>query len=361
VTNPDPAKLGFTPDYRRVTVMFANYVGVSDLIEDMGDSRPDLITAHLNDYFVHMAEIVGRYDGALARMDQYSVGDRLVIFFGAPRVHEDDPVRAINAALDMQEATRQRFSALQLPEGVYRFRQRIGINTGTLFAGNVGVSDIEEKADGAQRRQEYTLMGDDINMAARLMSKAEWNEILISDKTQKEVKAYFALRDRGQLKVKGKEILIPTFQVLARRDEIGRTRGLGEEETPLADREDELLALQRCGEALMGGRGQIVSIVGDSGLGKSRLMRELRQRLFGDRDASPGDGVRWLEGHALSFSEQVSYWLAAQVLHRAIEPAALPPQSGFPAAGGNPAVTADDTLYTLWEQGEALLGKAIAR
>jgi|GEM_PF-380868 len=342
VTSPGPVRI--MAERRLVTVMFANYEGVSDLIEDMGSSRPDLITAHLNDYFVHMAEIVGRYEGALARMDQYSVGDRLVVFFGAPRAHEDDPVRAVYTALEMQEATRQHFAALQLPEGIYRFRQRVGINTGSLFAGNVGVSDADDVFDRPDRRQEYTLMGDDINMAARLMSKAEWGEILISDKTQERVKAFFDLRDRGALKVKGKEIAIPTFQVAGRRAKIGRTRGLGDKEPPLADRADELAILQRCGEELMGGRGQIVSIVGDSGLGKSRLMRELRQWLFGRQGA---DGARWLEGHAVSFSEQVSYWLAAQILHRAISV--------------QPGASADDTLYALWEQGEALLGKPAAR
>ncbi len=381
-----PGEIRIMPERRLVTVMFANYEGVSDLIEDMGSSRPDLITAHLNDYFVHMAEIVGRYEGSLARMDQYSVGDRLVVFFGAPRAHEDDPVRAVYTALEMQEATRQHFAALQLPEGIYRFRQRVGLNTGTLFAGNVGVSDTEDSPDGdlrqvdrppdplapwpagagqdgqaraGDRRQEYTLMGDDINMAARLMSKAEWGEILISDKTQEQVQAFFDLRDRGQLKVKGKEITIPTFQVVGRRAKIGRTRGLGDRESPLADREDELAALRRCGEELMSGRGQIVSIIGDSGLGKSRLMRELRRWLFGQGSPSGGrqspgqtgregvDGTRWLQGRAVSFSEQVSYWLAAQILHRAVAP--------------QPDASADDTLYALWEQGEALLGKSAAR
>ncbi|MBN1139761.1 MAG: tetratricopeptide repeat protein [Anaerolineae bacterium] len=346
-----PGQVRIVPDRRLVTVMFVNYEGASDLIEDMGGSRPDLITSHLNDYFVHMAEIVGRYEGSLARMDQYSIGDRLVVFFGAPRAHEDDPVRAVYAALEMQEATRQYFAALQLPEGIYRFRQRVGINTGTLFAGNVGVSDIGDQIDRPDRRQEYTLMGDDINMAARLMSKAEWGGILISDRTQEQVKAFFDLRDRGQLKVKGKEIAIPSFQVMGRRAKIGRTRGLGDTETPLADREDELTALQRCGKEFMNGRGQIVSIVGDSGLGKSRLMRELRGRLFGQQP-SIGDrqgvgGMRWLQGQAVSFSEQVSYWLAAQILHRAVAP--------------RPDANADDMLYALWEQGEALLGKPAAR
>lgn len=104
VQNPLNARI--EPENRPVTVMFANYKGVSRLIEKMGDSSPELITHHLNNYFVHMAKIVEQYEGTVARMDQYSVGDRLVIFFGAPHAHEDDPVRAATTALKMQEAVR---------------------------------------------------------------------------------------------------------------------------------------------------------------------------------------------------------------------------------------------------------------
>ena len=332
-----PLEVQITPDHRRVTVMFANYLGVSDLIEDMGATRPEAITTHLNDYFVHMATIVEQFEGSLARMDQYSIGDRLVIFFGAPRAHEDDPVRAVYTALDMQAATHQHFAALQLPEGIYRFRQRIGINTGHLFAGNVGAPD---------RRQEYTLMGDDINMAARLMSKAEWGDILISDKTLERVEAFFEVRDRGRLKVKGKEILVPTFQVVGPREKIGQTRGLSGGPSPLTDREDELATLKHCGELLQGGRGGIVALIGNSGLGKSRLTRELRHWLFG-QPGVPAAEIGWLEGHALSFTESISYWLAASVLLR--------------AANLKPETSPDDRLYALWEQGETLLGKAAAR
>ncbi|MGC9356340.1 MAG: adenylate/guanylate cyclase domain-containing protein [Anaerolineae bacterium] len=330
VTNPQ--EVSITPGHRPVTVTFANYVGVSDLIDDLGNKRPDLITHHLNDYFVHMAKVVEHYEGTLARMDQYSVGDRLVIFFGAPRVHEDDPVRAIYTALAMQETTRKHFAALQTSEGIYRFRQRVGINTGYLFAGNVGAPQL---------RQEYTLMGDAINMAARLMSKADWQQILVSRNTQHHVAPFFEMRDRGELKVKGKEILIPTFEVVGRRQEIGRTRGLDTGESPLIGREEALETLTRQLQALLDGRGQIISVMGDSGLGKSRLIRELRQRL------PQGEELLWLSGQALSFSEQTAYWLVAQIVLGALEL--------------SPDATDDDVLYVLWERGEALLGRETAR
>ncbi|MFN2227361.1 MAG: ATP-binding protein, partial [Anaerolineae bacterium] len=183
-----------------------------------------------------------------------------------------------------------------------------------------------------------------INMAARLMSMAKWDEVLVSDRTQIHAAAFFELEDRGQLKVKGKEIRIPTYQVLRRRQEIGRTRGLGARETALVNRDDEVTRLQACGQRLLSGRGQIVAIAGDSGLGKSRLMRELKGWLFGREDA---DAVNWLEGHALSFSERMSYWLVAQILRGVL--------------GAGSEASQDDLLFGLWEQGEALMGKEMAR
>ena len=335
VTNPKNAKIA--PENRPVTVMFANYKGVARLIEKMGRVDPDLITHHLNNYFVHMASIIERYEGTLARMDQYAVGDRLVIFFGAPRAHEDDPVRAVTTALEMQAAAVENFSALRTSQGVMRFEQRIGINTGFLFAGNAGAQDL---------RQEYTLMGDDINMAARLMSKATWGDIYISKRTKEQVEAYFDLEDMGELKVKGKEIRIPTFKVLGKRGELGRTRGFEEGESPLTGRDDQLARLKKIGlDFMKNRRGQIVTLIGNSGLGKSRLLREAKARLVTAPLVSQeqAEQMRWIEVRAFSFSEQMSYWMAAQIITLLLET----------RTNASP----DDVLYALSERCEALLGQ----
>jgi class 3 adenylate cyclase/tetratricopeptide (TPR) repeat protein len=331
----NPRNVRLTPDHRPVTVMFVNYLGISDLIEDMGDSHPEIIVAQLNSYFTYMAGVVGKYEGLLARMDQYAVGDRLVVFFGAPHAHEDDPVRAVYTALEMQAATREHFAALQTPVGIYRFRQRIGINTGALFAGNAGAPDL---------RQEYTLMGDDINMAARLMSYAGWSEIFISNKTEEFVRPYVELGDRFELKVKGKDILIPTYKVLGRRQEVGATRGLDEIDTPMVGRDAALGVLQSSGAMWLKGRGQIAVVNGNSGVGKSRLLREFRGWLGTQK--SPADMI-WVEARALSFSEHMAYWLAQDFVRGILD---LPENAN-----------ADDLLFTLWDKGETLLGKEKAR
>ena len=329
VTNPNDARI--TPEHRPVTVMFANYKGISKLIEKHGEQEPELIIQHLNNYFVHMASIVEKYEGTLARMDQYAVGDRIVIFFGAPRAHEDDPVRAVYTALEMQEAVRENFAALRTSSGVFRFEQRIGINTGHLFAGNAGAPDL---------RQEYTLMGDDINMAARLMSNAGWGQIFISKKTKEYVAAFIEVEDRGELKVKGKEIRIPTFAALGRRGEVGRTRGLDSGESPLTGRDAQLKTILERGETFLKGRGQIVSIMGNSGLGKSRLLSELQRRLKVQPQAQ---NVQWIESRALSFSEQTSYWMAAQMMRSLL--------------GISPNARQDDVLYALSERAESLMAE----
>src|SRR5574341_1280489 len=333
VTNPDEVVIN--PEHRPVTVMFANYLGMSELIEDLGSTHPDVITQQLHRYFGHVAEIVEQYEGTLARMDHYAIGDRLVIFFGAPRAHEDDPLRAVYAALDMQAATQAEFSALQTPDGVYRFRQRIGINTGHLFAGNVGAPDL---------RQEYTLMGDDINMAARLMSKADWGDIFISQKTHERVAAYIELEDKGAIPVKGKTVPIQTYRVIGRRAVIGLVRGLQGIDSPLIGRDQALQAVLKCCDTAIAGRGQILAIIGDSGRGKSRLARELKHIVMG-REETPS--LRWLEAQALSFSEGVSYWLAAQFLREAL--------------GVRPDASPGDALFALWGRGEELLGRETAR
>jgi class 3 adenylate cyclase/tetratricopeptide (TPR) repeat protein len=332
VTNPDDVRIA--PDHRPVTVMFANYVGMSELIEDMGETNPDVITYHLNQYFVKMAQVVERYEGTVARMDQYAVGDRLVIFFGAPRAHEDDPVRAVYTALEMQQAMRENFAALKSPKGVYRFEQRIGINTGSLFAGNVGAANL---------RQEYTLMGDDINMAARLMSKADWSKIYISKKTRERVSTFFDLQDLGDLKVKGKTTLIPTFEVLGRRSSSAQTQEAERTDVRLIGHEAYLDTAQNAFRALLNGRGQILSIIGDGGLGKTRLTRELRSWFLKEKAGE----IYWQECQGLSFSEQISYWLAGQMLLRALDL--------------KPDANKNDVLYTLWETSEDLLGKVNAR
>ncbi|MBN2003326.1 MAG: tetratricopeptide repeat protein [Anaerolineae bacterium] len=328
----NPVATKIVPEYRPVTIMFVNYKGISDLITKTGEVNPDLVTQQLNEYFGHMARIVEKYEGTLARIDQYALGDRLVVFFGAPNAHEDDPIRAVYTAMEMQAAVHENFGALRTASGIFRFEQRIGINTGYLFAGNAGAPDL---------RQEYTLMGDDINMAARLMAHAPWGAIYIGSKTAEQTRSAFKLGERFDLKVKGKDLLIPTYEVLGNAEVVEPTCEM-DQESPFVGRQEEMDVLQERGRSLLNKRGQIVALIGNSGLGKSRIKREFRTWLQAQTGENEDEEVLWLEGRALAFSEQTSYWLIAQVLRSALE---LPENAGE-----------NDVLYALWKKGEKLLG-----
>jgi len=327
----NPLATKIVPEYRPATIMFVNYNGIGDLVAKMGNTNPDLVTRHLNDYFTRIAHIAEKHGGTLARMDQYIVGDRLTVFFGAPRAHEDDSIRAVAAALEMQTDVRENFSDLPAASGSFRFEQRIGINTGYLFAGNAGAPDL---------RQEYTLMGDDSSVAARLMAHASWGALYIGSKTAERARSAFKIGARFDLKIKGKDAPIPAHEVLggeAVEPESNRHK------PPFVGRQEEMTMLQERGQALLNKHGQIAGIIGNSGLGKSRLMYEFKTWLQAQAGAGGAQDVVWLEGCALSVSEQTSYWLIAQVLRSALE---------IPEGAGD-----SDVLKALWKKGEQLLGE----
>lgn len=184
-------------------------------------------------------------------------------------------------------------------------------------------------------------MGDDINTAARLMSNATWGDVYLSRRTKEQIDAYFELEDKGEIKVKGKEIRIPTFKLLGSRGQVGQTRGLEEGASPLTGRQAQLELLQKSiQDFTKNRRGQIISLIGNSGLGKSRLMSEFKERLV--KPDQPGAPL-WIEVRAFSFSEQVNYWVAAQIMS--------------PLLHTKPNPSQDDLLYALSERCEAFFGE----
>ncbi len=281
-------------EHRIVAVLFANFVGASQLIAELGQERAAEIAQALNQYFVTMRQAVARYGGVVNKVDLYDPGDKLMVLFGAPVAHENDAERAVRAALAMQAALTE---AGPLPR-----QQRIGVSTGTVFAGHVG---------GAERR-EYTVMGDEVNLAARLMSSAAEGEILLSNSVQRKVSPFFELADRGQISLKGKRQPVSTFTIVKQRAQPEPVRGIRGLRSPLVGRAKEEATLGRLAQALRAGQGGVVSLIGNAGLGKSRLVAELRARLL-----EAGD-VTWLEGRCLSYTQQVSYSAFTELIHAAL-------------------------------------------
>ena len=284
-------------EHRLVGVLFANFLGATDLIERSGHADPIGLAEHLNRYFTQMQSAIARYDGVINKVDLYDHGDKILALFGAPIAHEDDAERTVRAALDMQAAEKN--------AGSLFISQSIGVNFGVAFAGDMGSNE----------RREYTVMGDDVNLAARLMSAAPQNELLLSDALQRKVSAFFELASRGTVKVKGKAHPVPIFSVVGRRAQPEPVRGIRGLSSPLVGRERETDIMREIAMKLQSGRGGILSIIGEAGLGKSRLINELHAGALARADHP---AFTWLEGHCLSYTQNVSYSAFIEVIRSAL-------------------------------------------
>jgi class 3 adenylate cyclase/tetratricopeptide (TPR) repeat protein len=277
-----------------VTVLFADVVDSTGLGERLD---PEQVAEIMNGAFAFLNASVKRYDGTVARL----LGDAILAFFGAPVAHEDDAERAVRAGLDIQAAAREYAESVRRDYGV-DFGVRVGINTGLAVLAAVG----------DEIRAEYTAMGDTTNVAARLQSVAEPGTVLISADTYHLVKELFELRPRGGAMVKGKSAPIVTYEVLASRAVPGKVRGLEGLASPLVGRDGEFKLLNDKLDEVREGRGSFVAVMGEAGLGKSRLMAEVSE------SAKSGPQVAWLEGRALSYEQAVTHYPWRQVIRGAI-------------------------------------------
>jgi len=241
---------------RIVTMLFCDVVGSTAMAEKLD---PEEWTEIMNGAYENLIAPVYRYEGTLARL----MGDAIFAFFGAPIAHEDDPQRAVAAGLEIVEgisAYRERMKA----DRDLDLNVRVGINTGPVVVGEVG-SDL---------RLEYTAMGDAVNVAARMEQTAEPGTVQITAETERLVAPYFEVASRGAVEVKGKAEPVQAYGVVARNARVGPTfRG---RVAPLVGREREMTELRRAVDEALDGRGQVVSLIAEAGLGKSRLIEEVQ-------------------------------------------------------------------------------------
>ena len=271
---------------RVVTMMFCDVTGSTAAAEKLD---PEEWAEIMNGAFAHLIEPVYRYEGTLARL----MGDAILAFFGAPIAHEDDPHRAVLAGLDILQAIGPYREEVKRKWGV-DFEVRVGINTGLVVVGEVG-SDL---------RLEYTALGDAINVAARMEQSAQPGTIQISADTQTLIAPLFDFEDLGETEVKGKSAPVRVYRVLGRKAQPERERGIAGLESPMIGRDQELVSLKGIVEDLQRGGGQIVSLIGEAGLGKSRIISELQQSLS-ERIASTS--LSWHEGRSRSFETANPY------------------------------------------------------
>ena len=252
---------------KTVTVVFCDVTGSTALGESMD---PEALRGLLGRYFERMEGIVEAHGGSVEKF----IGDAVLAVFGVPVTHEDDAMRACRAAAEMRDA---------LPE--VGIQGRIGVNTGEVVTGS-----------GEQR----LATGDAINVAARLEQAAEPGEVLIGEATLRLVRSVVEVGEERRLELKGKSALVPAYPLISvletpERAHTGRFVG----------RKRELVALHDAWErAVAGSRCELVTIVGDPGVGKSRLVAEFLAGL----------DARSVSGRCLSYGEGVTYWPVVEVV-----------------------------------------------
>ncbi|MBI2486350.1 MAG: AAA family ATPase [Deltaproteobacteria bacterium] len=241
------------------------------------------------------SKLVSRFEGRIARY----FDDGLLVYFGYPSAHEDDAKRAVCAGLEIVDAFGQlplENTQVQLPLQV-----RVGIHTGLMVIGEMKVKDTREPIE---------IVGGTPNIAARLLSVAEPYTVVISSATYRLVEGLFEYHYLGLHTLKGFSTPLDVYRVLHEsgvrsRFDVSITKGL----TPLVGREKEVELLLECWEQVKEGAGQVVTIIGDAGIGKSRLLYEFRKLIEDEK-------ILYLEGRCISYGKSISYLPVTDIIKK---------------------------------------------
>jgi class 3 adenylate cyclase/tetratricopeptide (TPR) repeat protein len=252
---------GLYGEYRRVTIMFVKFGGLNY------DWDPD-VGSVLQTHFRTMRDCVTRHGGRLNEVDIVSDGGTLVVFFGAPTAHEDDETRAVACAWEMQQAVAD--VRLEAGEAASQLRQRIGISSSPVFFGDVGAST----------RRTYATVGDEVNLASRLMNLAHWGEVVVTGWVERGASGRFEFEAMGETRVKGKSDLVTIHALVGPCHEgvEGELWSRLMDRRPLIGREEELAGLGAVADEAWQGRSQLVLVAGEAGLGKTRLVGKVMQK-----------------------------------------------------------------------------------
>ncbi len=269
---------------KHVTVMFADLSGFTALSET---TDPEWMRSLVNGCFNALVPVVEAYGGVVDKF----IGDAIMALFGAPVAHESDAEHALSAALDMIDA----LEAFNRTHDV-ALDMHFGIATGRVVAGGLG-------SDG---HQQYSVMGDAVNLAARLEELSEPGQILVGPVTHRLTAPLFRFDSVPSMRLKGKAEHVAVHRLLGRRAKQDPARGAAGLHSPLVGREVEMQAMLSAAYDLAQGTGGVLGIVGEAGIGKSRLVGEARR--------STSDNVLWIVGHAASHAHGGSYALARRLL-----------------------------------------------
>jgi len=277
---------GEIPEERRlITALFADVSGFTSLADRLD---PEQLLEVIDPVIAGLSSIVGRYEGYVEKF----AGDALLALFGAPVTHEDDAARALIVALEMH-AELERLGR-ELPHEA-ELTLHVGVTSGH------GIARIL----GSEARMDYSVLGDSVILAQRLESSAPSGETYVSELTRKLTDDMFEFESVGDLTLKGKAEPVPAWRLLGRRTAPApRPSHRG---ATLVGRDRELAAIGHVLEALNGGRGGIVTVTGEPGVGKSRLTEAVEAR-------ANELGLRWLQTRCLSYGASLAYWPYAELV-----------------------------------------------
>jgi class 3 adenylate cyclase/tetratricopeptide (TPR) repeat protein len=275
---------------RQLTVMFCDLVGSTAMSEKLD---PEELRGLLHAYRTLCGDVITRYDGFLARY----VGDGILTYFGWPTAHEEDAERAVRAALEIVHTVKQASSTEALSV-------RIGIATGPVVVGEpAGVGDQSKLA-----------VGSTLNLAARLQGLAAADQIVMAASTRRLVGNAFELSDLGEHDLKGIGEPVHVWRVERALPSLSRFEAYrgGQALTPLVGREEELDLLLRRWSQARAGDGQVVLLSGEPGIGKSRILNAMRERL-------EAQGVQSLRFQCLPYYVNSAFWPSTDNLERTLK------------------------------------------
>ncbi|MHC4536122.1 MAG: adenylate/guanylate cyclase domain-containing protein, partial [Planctomycetota bacterium] len=266
-----------------VTVFFADVANYTSMSEKLD---PEEVHQIMDGCFKIIMDEIHKYEGTI---NQFT-GDGVMALFGAPVAHEDHAQRACYAALSVQKKMDEYGEKIKKDIGV-DFKMRIGLNSGHVIVGSIG-DDL---------RMDYSAVGDTTNLASRMENAAEAGSVLVSENTHKIVRSYFEFEPIGEIEIKGKEKPQVTYKLIKTGDvetRIGASIAKGL--TRFVGRPNSMPALMEVWEKAKSGSGQVVGVVGEAGVGKSRILLEFRNR-------RPQGEFTYLEGQCLQYGENIIY------------------------------------------------------
>jgi len=274
---------------RSATVMFADIVGFTAMSEKMD---PEDLTNLMNSCFLMMEKVIDGFGGIVDKF----IGDCVMALFGVPIAAENTAQRAINAAIELKKqiVSFNDDHGLEIPIGLH-----VGINSGMVVAGDIG----------GKKKRDYTVMGETVNIAARLESASAEGQILVGPDTYSSTRHLFRFRELKNIHIKGRKAFLQVFELLSAHKSLHRQVSIRHRRisSQLVGRDSEIAFMENKLKCLGMGKGGIINLVGEAGSGKTRIVLELKNRPL-------LKNFQIIEGRAVSIGKNLRYHLFIDLL-----------------------------------------------